>query len=198
MSRIHFTALLALSNLAFPSSPVFAQKFAVPDPPPRSSSPGGVTEDGDVQLCGSSGGGSRVRPNCEEPKTTTARFEQVLKLLIDMPPNLTAQCAATTTTEYQQRNATARVDGAIAVSDCTAAAGGFVVAVRLTDESGENKVLEFSETWQRGDDRDVTFSADYPIGDNVELVSVRVRNLTCTCADPPEVPADAPSAPAAN
>jgi hypothetical protein len=35
-------------------------------------------------------------------------------------------------------------------------------------------------------DRDVSFSADYPIGDDVELVSVRLRNLTCTCADPPQ------------
>ena len=39
--------------------------------------------------------------------------------------------------------------------------------------------------WQRTDDADVTFTADYPIGENVELLSVRLRGLTCTCADPP-------------
>jgi hypothetical protein len=28
----------------------------------------------------------------------------------------------------------------------------------------------------------VSFTADYPIGENVELVSARVRGLSCTCA----------------
>ena len=189
MSRIHVTALLALSALALPS-PVFAQKFERPggEPAPLSR-PGSVNERDDVQLCGSSGGGSRVRSNCEEPETTTVRFEQELKLVIDVPAVLTMQCAATTTTEYQQRNTSARVEGAIAISDCTAAAGAYKVAVRVKGESGEGQVLEFKETWQRSDDRDVSFAADYPIGENVELVSVRLQNLTCTCADPPEVPA---------
>jgi hypothetical protein len=184
MGRIPVTALLALSALASLASPVSAQKFDRPDPSPLSN-PGGVTERDDVQLCGSSAGGSRVRPNCEEPETTTVRFEQSLKLLIDVPAILSAQCAATTTIEYQQRNTSARVDGAIAISDCTAAAGEYSVAVRVKDDSGQEQVLEFSETWQRSDDRDVSFSADYPIGENVELVSVRLRNLTCTCADAP-------------
>ena len=71
------------------------------------------------------------------------------------------------------------------VSDCTAAAGAYKVAVRVKGERGEDR-LEFSETWQRSDDRDVSFSADYPIGENAELVSVRLRNLTCTCSDPPK------------
>jgi len=187
MSRIHVTALLALSTFALPTSPTVAQKFERPggEPLPRSRA-GSVNEEGDVQLCGSSAGGSRVRSNCEEPKTTTVRFEQELKLLIDVPAILSTQCAATTTTEYQQRSTSARVAGAIAISDCAAAAGAYKVAVRVKGESGQDQVLEFSETWQRGDDRDVSFSADYPIGENVELVNVRVRNLTCTCADPPQ------------
>jgi hypothetical protein len=117
------------------------------------------------------------------------RFEQELNLLFDLPAIVSVQCAATTTTEYQQRNTSARVAGAIAISDCTAAAGAYKVAVRVKSESGEDQVLEFGETWQRSDDRDVSFSADYPIGENVELVSVRLRNLTCTCADPPQEPA---------
>jgi hypothetical protein len=190
VNRIPVTVLLALSALAIPTSRVFAQVFERPagEPAPRSN-PGGVTENDDLQLCGSSAGASRVRSNCEEPETTTLRFEQTLKLLIDVPAILTAQCAATTTTEYQQRNMSARVAGAIAISDCTAAAGEYKVAVRVKGESGQVQVLEFSETWQRSDDRDVTFSADYPIGENVELVSVRLSNLTCTCGDPPEEPA---------
>jgi hypothetical protein len=50
-------------------------------------------------------------------------------------------------------------------------------------ESGESRTIEFSETWQRADTEDHTFNADYPIGDGVELMSVRVRNLKCTCAE---------------
>ena len=49
-------------------------------------------------------------------------------------------------------------------------------------------------------DQDVAFTADYPIGENVELVSVSLRGLTCTCTgllaeqeDPP-APAENPPA----
>ena len=190
MRRIPVTALLALSTLAFSGAPVLAQVFVRPRPPTSApSNPGGVNDRDDLQICGSSGGGSRVRPNCDPEETTTLRVEQELKLSIELLGIPSLQCAATTTTEYQQRNTSARVDGAIAISDCTAASGAYKVLVRVKGANGESEVLEFDETWQRSDDRDVTFSADYPIGDNVELVSVRLRNLTCTCADPPPGPA---------
>ena len=94
------------------------------------------------------------------------------------------------TSEYQQRNTIARLISTLAIADCPAAASGtFTVAVRVRDDSGETKPpVEFSETWQRSDDQDVKFTKDYPIGENVELVSVRVRNLRCTCADAPAPP----------
>jgi hypothetical protein len=59
----------------------------------------------------------------------------------------------------------------------------------VRDESGEVKSLEFNETWQRSDAKSVVLEADYPIGENVELVNARVRGLTCTCAG--EVPSEA-------
>jgi hypothetical protein len=52
----------------------------------------------------------------------------------------------------------------------------------VRDESGEIKPLEFDQTWQRDAAERVSFESDYPIGTNVELVNVRVRGLTCTCA----------------
>ncbi|HVJ30756.1 MAG TPA: hypothetical protein VNA66_10645, partial [Gammaproteobacteria bacterium] len=55
--------------------------------------------------------------------------------------------------------------------------------VLVKDESGAEKRLEFTEPWQRGDERDVSFSADYPIGEQVELVDVHLSGLTCECAD---------------
>ena len=71
--------------------------------------------------------------------------------------------------------------------------GAYDIVLRIRDESGEIKSLEFSDKWQRSDDQDVKFTADYPIGENVYLVNVRLHDLRCTCADPP---ADPPHDPA--
>jgi hypothetical protein len=71
---------------------------------------------------------------------------------------------------------------------------------RVRDASGELKSIEFNETWQRDDAEDVKFAGDYPIGADVELVSARVRGLTCTCAvtsaaETPTLEAAAPAPP---
>ena len=67
-----------------------------------------------------------------------------------------------------------------------------MASIRLTvsvrDENRELKTLEFVEAWQRKDDQPVKFNVSYPIGDNVDLVSVRARQLRCTCDDLPEEP----------
>lgn len=114
---------------------------------------------------------------------TTVRVEQEIKIPIELPALTTAQCEASAESEYQQRNTLARLISTIVVADCTAASGTFTATVRVRDESGEIKPLEFPETWQRDDTTDVAFTSDYPIGDNVDLVNVRVRNLRCTCAE---------------
>ena len=186
MSRIHLTALLALSALVFAASPALAQRFAIPDPGPRSSTVGAATESRDVAICGTSGGGTRIKESNCEVETTTLRTEMELKLAIAIPEITSTQCAATTTTEYQQRDTAAHVDAKLEIMDCKAASGAFKVAVRIEDAAGEQKLLEFDETWQRSDDDDVSITGDYPIGDDTELVSVRVRGLTCSCADPPK------------
>jgi hypothetical protein len=143
--------------------------------------------DDDTPVCQTSGGGTRTRANCKaEPKPTTVRTEATVKLpSIDEPAPPTARCEAVTTTEYQQRNTIARVNSTLAIKSCAAAAGSFTFLVRVRDASGEIKPLEFSEMWQRSDDHDIKFIADYPIGEDVELVTVRVRDLRCTCADSP-------------
>ena len=82
-------------------------------------------------------------------------------------------------------NTIARVNSTLKIADCTVASGAFSVALRIRDESGAEKPVEFNETWQRSDAQDVKFAADYPIGENVELLSVRMRRLSCTCADDP-------------
>ena len=88
-------------------------------------------------------------------------------------------------TEFQQRNNVARVSGTVSISSCPAGTTGtFTLVARVRDDAGEIKPIEFNETWQRADAADHSFNTDYPIGENVELMSVRVRGLTCTCADP--------------
>jgi len=192
MSRIHL-APLAVTALALPASTTFAQ-FVAPGMEggtPDRGTEGRVFEDRDVKTCLGVPGGSRVvRSECELRQTEIVSRAQTVDLSFKLaaPPS-TMQCSASTTTKYEQRNTVARIDSRFAIADCTLASGVFTVAVRVKDENGEEKPpLEFSETWQRSDPSDVRFTADYPIGENAELISVRLRSLTCTCGDAaPEV-----------
>jgi hypothetical protein len=118
---------------------------------------------------------------------TTAPTEQALTVVIEETPAQPSgpQCEATTLTEYFQRNTMAHVEGTVSVANCSAGtAGSFTLVARVRDENGEIKPIEFSETWQREDAQDHPFNSDYPIGQNVELMNVRVRGLKCTCAEP--------------
>jgi hypothetical protein len=186
MSRLHLAALVALSALVLPTSPGVAQVFvggASQNTADRANQ-GRATEDSNVYHCQGAAGGSRVRPNCEF-ETETARAEQQIKLSFKLaPPPTELQCSASTTTASEQRNTIARIKTTLEIRDCTVASGTFTVALGIKDESGADKPLEFTETWQRSDEADVQFTADYPIGENMELVSARLRRLTCTCADP--------------
>ena len=184
MRRIHLAAQLAVTALGLAATTTFAQ--IGPTPPggiPGRGSDGRVLDGRDVYTCTGTPGGSRIRPNCDF-ETKTVSHEQPLKLsfkLNEPPP--TAHCSAAVTTEYQQRNSVARIESTLDITDCTLASGAFTVAISVKDESGAESPLEFSETWQRSDERDVHFAADYRIGENVELLDVRLRAFTCTCAD---------------
>jgi hypothetical protein len=92
------------------------------------------------------------------------------------------QCEASTYTEYAQLGNIARVTGTVSISACPAGTTGkFALVASVRDEAGAITPIEFSETWQNADAEDYIFHADYPIGDNVLLESVRVRNLSCNC-----------------
>jgi hypothetical protein len=187
MSRIHVIALVALSALAVPSSIAFGQVIfgpAMTSPQPGRAIQGGLDHG---PMCAGAAGGSRLRSNCEsEAPATSVEVEQGLEASTEPATLLTEmQCEATTLTEYVQRNTIARVDGRISVANCpTGTTGNYTLVARVRDESGEIKPIEFSETWQRDDAQDVSFNGDYPIGENVDLLNVRVRGLRCTCAEP--------------
>ena len=199
MSRIHVTALLALSTLAIPASTAVAQQiFGAGGTAPTANQ--GSATGRNVPQCQAAPGGSRMRnrnsAECDAVVAAEAvRTEQQINVSLDVPQPEALQCEATTLTQYSQRNNVARVTGTIDIANCPAGSKGtFDVAARVRDDSGETKSLEFSETWQRDDATDVRFNNDYPIGENVELVNVRVRNLKCTCAEAAEAaPADAAS-----
>jgi len=174
MSRTYLPALLALLTLAAPTSTPLAQ----------TSSQGGF-ERGEIESCAARAGGSRMRSNnCEnDSRSTTLRTEHELTINVELPKADGPQCEASALTEYSQRDTLAHIMGTISVASCPAGTtGAFTLAARVKDGAGEIKSIEFKEAWQRDDAQDHTFNSDYPIGENVELVSVRVRNLTCTCA----------------
>lgn len=191
MSRIHVTVLLALLVLGLHTSAAFAQRFPQGFQGGQDITRPGRATEADVDTCQGTSGGSRVRANCD-PESTPAplRTESELKAPAKaQEPTSAAQCEATTLTEYIQRNTTARVNGSVSVKNCPAGSTGtYNVVVRVKDASGEIKPIEFSEKWQGSDAGDVKFSADYPIGENVELLNVRVRNLRCTCGASPNEP----------
>jgi hypothetical protein len=196
MSRIHLVALLAVAAFALPASTSLAQ-FVQPGQQggtPDQGTQGRVFEDRDVKTCKGAQGGSRiVRSDCELEAATEpgiASFEQKIDLSFKPHAPSAIQCSATTTTE--QRNTVAHISTTFAIADCPRASVTFSVAVRVKDESGEEKPpLEFSETWQRTDANEVRFTADYPIGENVDLINVRLRGLTCTCGDAGALPEEA-------
>jgi hypothetical protein len=95
------------------------------------------------------------------------------------------QCEASTLTEFEQRNNVARVSGTVSISMCPAGTmGSLTLVANVRNDAGALTPIEFSETWQHADAQDHVFSSDYPIGENVFLQSVRVRNLECSCAGP--------------
>lgn len=178
---------LVLPALVALASTAFAQVIF------NGSRAGGIQNQDDVDACESSGGGSRIKRDCERDRS--AERTEILLPSIKLGPLVSAQCEATATTQYFQQGANANVQSTLSVSDCRAASGTLTFSVRTRDDTGPKAPLEFDETWQRTDDRDVKLGAVYPIGENVLLTSVRVRNLRCTCNDAPVEQASAAAPP---
>ena len=126
---------------------------------------------------------SRARESCE-PTKVVVRTETQLSVTLELPPTQTASCAATVELEYSQRDTQASVEGTLDHQICAASSGEYRIDVRVRNEAGEIKTLEFVESWQRTDDQPVRISAQYPIGENVDLLNVRSRQLRCTCVEP--------------
>jgi hypothetical protein len=95
-------------------------------------------------------------------------------------------CKAQVWTEYLQKNTVARVNGGVINEDCGPSSGEFTISVRFKDESGEVKTAEYVEQWERDDDQEVLFEGDYLMAENVDLIRVRARKVSCVCTETDE------------
>ena len=136
--------------------------------------------------------GSRIESNvpCEARPGRTAVIEHEMELTIRTQgiTVVNTACQAEVSLSYTQNDTYARVDGEIDNATCAASSGSLVVSIRTANESGAQTTQEFPRSWMREDDQPVTFSAEYPIGENVELVRVRALRIRCACAEPPQAP----------
>ena len=189
MIRVHVTALLALSTFVLQISFAEGQRTSRSGGTAPTSTQGSTGFS--VPHCQAGAGGSRMRSrkaenDCVAAAEAAVQAEQQAKAAHETAQREALQCAASTVTEYSQQNNIAHVTGSVSIATCAAgSAGTFEVVALVKDKSGETKPIEFHEKWQRDSAGDAPFAGEYPIGDNVELVNVRIRNLRCTCAAAP-------------
>lgn len=95
---------------------------------------------------------------------------------------VTQRCGASVALDYFQRGAEAEAEMSVDTLDCAAASGSFVVEVtiRADDADGPEK-LAFEESWSRDDNKPVSMKRKYAIGDDVQLLRIRIRKVACSC-----------------
>jgi hypothetical protein len=92
-------------------------------------------------------------------------------------------CTATAAFDYFQRGAEAQVEARIDNPHCAASSGSFIVEITIkADNADAAEKLRFEEAWDRSDDQTIVFARRYPIGDDVDLLRIRIRKLSCDCA----------------
>ena len=96
----------------------------------------------------------------------------------------TGACKADLRLEYFQKGANAHVKSTLSNEQCGASAGNYTIRVQYRDAEGNTKLLEFDETWNRDDDADVASEKDYFIGDDIDIMRIKSRNLSCHCEEP--------------
>ncbi len=158
-------ALYALLTVAALVAPASAQ-----DAPAVDDAESRVTRDG-----------RRTTIEHELPATTR-------ELRMALPPS--KRCSADISLSYIQKDTLASVEGSLGNAVCAASSGDYTLAISIRDENGETQTLEFTEVWQRTDDQPVVLEGEYPIGANVDLMRVRTRRASCTCAEAPAAPAE--------
>ncbi len=92
-------------------------------------------------------------------------------------------CKAELRLEYFQKGADAHVKTMLSNEECGASSGNYTIRIRYTDAQGNLNRVEYEETWNRDDDVVVTSETDYFVGDDIDLVRVNSRGLSCICTE---------------
>ena len=116
----------------------------------------------------------------KEIEAQSATFSKTFEMKVEQH---SAECEATAVLEYLQRGDEAEVEATIENSDCAASSGEFTIETTVrADGQMDSDKLSFPETWSRDDEDPVVITKRYPIGDNVDLMRVKVRKLRCVCS----------------
>lgn len=90
-------------------------------------------------------------------------------------------CEASLQMEYWQKGDVAEVTSTLTNPECGASNGDYRMLVRYRSEDGELHTDEYQQTWERDDSAPIVATRQYPIGDDVDLVRVTSRGLSCSC-----------------
>ena len=91
-------------------------------------------------------------------------------------------CTASAALDYFQRDAEAAAEISVDTPHCARASGSLVVEVTIKADAADlPEKLAFAETWKRDDGQPVIMQRRYSIGTNVQLLRIRIRQLTCSC-----------------
>ena len=116
-----------------------------------------------------------------QTKANSATFSKTIELNTEQRTNM---CESTAVLEYYQRGTEAAVETTIEISDCAASSGEFTIETTVrTDGQTDSQKLSFPETWSHDDNDSVVITKRYPIGDDVDLLRVKVRKLRCECSE---------------
>ena len=122
-------------------------------------------------------------PKCRIGNLPALGFHRETRLSIhtELPKIESLDCKVEVAIQYEQRYSIARVAGSIANESCAASSGSLLIAISTKDENDELKTQEYPQTWKREGEEAVTFSNDYEIGNNANLIRVRALKSTCKC-----------------
>ncbi|MBT8079633.1 MAG: hypothetical protein KJO31_13730 [Gammaproteobacteria bacterium] len=92
-------------------------------------------------------------------------------------------CEAKLNIEYFQRGENAQVSSTLDNTQCAASHGSYSIQVRYRGADGKLQTRDYEESWSRDDAEPVVLTKQYFVGQDVDLVRVRSRRLTCVCGD---------------
>ena len=126
------------------------------------------------------GGPSVSTQRSSEYEVESKSFEKYVPVTLEYN---TGACSAELFLEYFQKETDAHVKIVLNNEECGASSGNYTIRVRYKDAQGELGLVEFEEAWNRDDDGNVVNEKDYFVGDDIDIVRVNSRRLSCSCKE---------------